>query len=433
MNGLLTGGGRWVDVAVPDAAFAWLPFTVQRRGRKFRAKGFDLRTHAAIPVTKTYWVKPASEGGSDAANGLSEATAFASINRGLSRADVDRVMVKGASGAGAIYGVTVYPSSRSWNNQSPARNVEVIGYGGKVISTSHVEADNLVWTPVDSHYEASYGTAFSQVRDGGVPTTYGDASKLTQVASVAAVDATPGSWYYTGGVLSVHTADSRAPDANLYCFIGVAQGRIDDGVKYYVEGIEFWGGSNAWLGSTTSPDAKVYLKNCTFRYSTNDCISIAGCGEIILQGCTVARGDADGVHMAVSTAQAANLVMIDCTLRNHGLTGATNSNAYSRHGPGSTVVIGGQMYECYGPTINDITDGTTLWCLGVYARDPVSASGRFNFGGQNTTLIWLDSCRSSGGVDGDVRAYDAATVIRHRKMSPSIPVAATGSGTVTTY
>ena len=120
----LLEGNVYADVAAPDAAFSWLPFVPQKLGaNKFRIPAsWNLASYASIAVSKTYWVKPAAEGGSDAATGADEAHAFATFGKALSKTDVDRIYVKAG-----LYGVLAYPTASNWANASPARSIAVIG------------------------------------------------------------------------------------------------------------------------------------------------------------------------------------------------------------------------------------------------------------------------------------------------------------------
>lgn len=427
------GGNVYADVAAPDAAFSWLPFVPQKLGaNKFRLPAsWSLASYANIAVSKTYWVKPAAEGGSDTASGADEAHAFATFGKALSKTDVDRIYVKAG-----IYGVLAYPTVSNWANASPARSIAVIGYGGQVISSSSVFPTSLTWGAVNTHYEATYSsTTISRVYDASVLDANGDYTKLTLAADAAGVESTPGTYYYANPTIYVHTSDARQPDANIFCFTGAPNGSINDAVTYYIEGISFYGGSsNAFNATSADPNSKLYLKNCEFKYTTGDCLTVAGMGEVIVEDCVVARCEADGIHIATSGAQAGNLVLINTISRNNGPINGTNSNGYSRHGPGSTVGINCTMHSNWGPNMKDITTGTTTWLMGWNCHDPQNIGTAENYGLGDTTAapkMWLDGC-----ISGGTRLYDlvcsANATIYLRTCTPAT-MTVTGGGTVTTY
>ena len=410
----------------PPAGWTWsLPFTLQRRKSSFRVVfPLDLKTYANITVAKTYWVKQAADGGSDVASGADEAHALATFNAALSKADVDCVMVKAG----------VYDPG--WNNKQMTRSVQVIGYGGPVITRKCAAA--LSWSPVGNHYEAAYATNIGSVIDAQNPDACGDYIPLVNQASSANVDATPGSWYYGSSTIYVRTLDSRQPDANIFCHISAANGRATNAVTLYLEGISFWGGSSPLLASLAVAGGKIYCKNCDFKYGSNttatDAFTISGFDEVIMQNCISARNGGDGFKMQVSGSLAANLALINCTGRNNGMTNSTNANGYSRHGPGNTIVVGGSYFGNYGPNIKDINAGTLTWCLGVRNTTPACASANYNFAvgdASATPLLWLDTCASLGIVVKDLYAGPGA-VIKYHNMTPSVPTFE-GGGSVTSY
>jgi hypothetical protein len=425
LAGVVAGGKGWKAVTAPDVAFAFLPFDIEKKGNKFRvAPSFDLQTHAGITVAKTYYVKPASEGGNNSSDGLTEATAFATIAYALGRADTDRVLVKAGT----------YNGTSGWNNASPNRNIEIIAYGGEVISSYY--ASGLVWGAVDGHYEASYTTNISGVIDKSSPDADGDGIPLVYAADAATVDATPGTWFYDTvlDIIYVNTLDSRAPVGNIYCSIGSSNGRLDDAVTYYIEGITFEGGTRGFLAGVANINGKLYFKDCKFLYSgnnsTTDAMSITGLGEVICQDCIAARNGGDGFKMQPSGAINADLVLIDCIGRNNGLTSSTNANGYSRHGPGNTVAINCEFFGNYGPNVRDVTDGTLTWLLGCYGHDPMGAGSKYNFSMGNATKMWLDTCISE---DADTDLYASETAeINYRNMTPASPTTG-GTGTIQTY
>lgn len=180
----------------------------------------------------------------------------------------------------------------------------------------------------------------------------------------------------------------------------------------------------------------MYAKDCNFKYngnaSTNDSFSVSGLGEVILENCVVSKSAADGFKLNVSGAVTANLALINCTGRNNGLITATNSNGYSRHGPGSTIVVNGSFFGNYGPNIKDINTGTSLWCLGVNCHDPAAAAALYNFGVGDTTAtakMWLDGCKSGATVTKDLYVGPSATAYYRNMTAPT----ADGGGTVAPY
>lgn len=423
---------NWKGVIVPATfAAAWpvLPFTIQKKGvNQFQLKaGFDLAAYATAQVTiaKTYWVKQLADGGNDTNTGLDETHAFATLAHAFNRPDIDRLYIK-ANGSSNIY-------DPGWNSSSPTRSVQVIAYGGTVISQRC--AAGLSWTLVGNHYESACATGAGCIVDASVPDADGDYIPLIHVADSATVDSTPGTWYWASSILYVHTLDSRAPDANIIGYIGAANGRMQSGITHYLEGIEFRGGSAVFLASVTGLAAKIYAKNCAFKYGTNssaqDAFNVTGGSEVILQNCVASRNGGDGFKMQTATPEA-NLALISCIGRWNGQTTVTNANGESRHGPGSTIMLNCNFHHNYGPNMADITDGTLTWMLGCNCHDTQAPGVASNYAMSNATKLWLDGCISSGACMTDLAANTASTNIYYRNMTPKIPTK-TGVGTAQMY
>lgn len=418
------------DIKRPSSVFSFLPFKMYHTAGTITTSAFDLRTYANISVTKTYYVKTAADGGNDLASGADEANALASINVALAKADVDRVMVKAG-----VYGVLNYPAVNGWGNQTPNRNIEVIGYGGDVISTTAILPSHLSWSAVDSHYEASYAsTAVILVFDASILDANGDHSKLVKKTSIAEVDAAAGSWWYdaTADVIYVHTADAREPDNDIYCYTGASNGNIDDPVTYYVEGIKFYGSGSAFVGGGASASQKAFFKNCEFKYTINDCFTFTGGGLVILDNFVVAASEKDGIKFNASEGQAANCIMMNGIARGCGKVGVTNANAYSRHGNGNTIGINCEYFGSYAPNVKDINNNTYVWLLGCNSHDAAIEVPNYSIGeAGNNGIMWLDTCISSGlnGAAVDLVAETGTTIYYHN-MTPATP---TSTGTVLPY
>ena len=63
-------GEGWVNVTQPNAVFGYLPFGIERNGRSFRPKNWDVSS--LMPTGKTYYFKL---NGNDALSGLDWANA----------------------------------------------------------------------------------------------------------------------------------------------------------------------------------------------------------------------------------------------------------------------------------------------------------------------------------------------------------------------
>jgi len=416
------GAGGWRNVVAPDAAFSFLPFNIQKLGTIYKADPtFDLQTYANITVAETYYVDIAT--GSDSNDGLTEANALQNVSTAISKADASTVYVKAG----------IYPKGHGWDAVTPARSLEVIGYGGDVILSYHQH--ELVWTAADSHYTCPATIEVISVFDTTNVDTNGDMVKLVKKSNEAEVDATVNSWWWDSNVLYLHTFDSRNPGDTVYPYLTGSNGQQDDAVTYYLENLKFWGGYHAFSRSSTNAAAKTYAKNCEFSYGhSGNGFTILGAGETILQDCLAVKSVFDGYKNVELGGTYSNTVLIDCTGRSNGSGGSSAANGISRHDRGSTVVINGDYYENVGRNWHDVHAGvgdSMSWGVGVRCAN---STANINFAcGQDTgnPKMWLEGCISETASTGDIQSGTGATVY-YRKMNPITP-SQTGGGTFTAY
>lgn len=422
---------RGVDVpqtydVIPPSGWTWaLPFTIQQNVRTFTIKsGWNISDYA--PTGKTYWVK---RDGNDANTGLSEAQALQRIKTALAKADVDVIMVKAGT----------YENGYGWENVAPARNIAVYGYGGNVIISRMVSG--LAWAltaGMSYTYEAFYTSNISLVLDWLALDSYSDPAALTYKTSIALVEANAGSWWYdpVADRIYVHTTSPRIPDTNIWCIYGDANGRMNDAVTYYLEGLSFIGGGTVIFQVDGAANMKLYAKDCDFKFTSNALnydgftISATGSGTCIMQGCTFAHSTNDGIHLEGLF----NLALIDCVSHDHGLVGATNANCYFSHVANQTVIIGGDFSRSYGPIVNDIGVSQNLWMLGCHNHDSLSAGvNDCNYmSSSGAATLWLDCCESSGSTY-DLYANLPSSIFVRSLVSNTFNTGGTGAGNISAY
>lgn len=414
----------WTNLSIPDSAFSYVPFTIERNGSTFRPKNWDVSSLA--PTGKTYYF---SSSGNDSNDGLTLATA----KRNLYSCPADAVVVYLTAGH---WGWTY-----NFRGAYPGTLMAVIGIGS-VDYTNDLEYYSG-WTADGNCYKYTTTRAIGDVWDALNLDANGHYSKLTLVANAATVNTTPGSWYKDGSnVLWVRTTDSRAPDSNIRVIIGGTVGLKPGGATpYYFENINFKlnSGTGRIFRAFGNGDAasKLYAKNCSVSYDSTstkyDLWDIDGIGTIILQGCYAEKGQLDGFNYHAQSGVIPRVIEINCSGRWCGVTGDNIDNGSTIHDAATIVRIGGEYYKTNGPTIADVNNCRS-WNLGVYARDSLAASGTSvaNFFVSNTpdgSIQWLDSCRSTGST------YDIVNVTNTTTYSRSFSGAAINSigGTLSTY
>jgi hypothetical protein len=424
---LHSASGGWRNVS-PPAGWTWeLPFTLQRRGRVFRPDpSFDLKAHANCAGSATYYVDRAASG---ANNGSSWEDAFTGLWNALAQADARTIYV--AKG--------YYYRNEAWSGSNPASDVEVIGVddqgaGDGVYLTGDCHNQLGNWSLAGNHYEAADGgRTIETVWDHANPDASGSASRLTERASAAEVDANPGSWFQDAATVYIRTLDSRQPDSDIYTFEpGTVCNMIRDNQALYVENLNFRGGRYCCNveNASAAGGARFYARDCTFQYGHRedaiyDMVSLEGLDESILWGCA-AEGSpvGDGFNYKAKNGIAPKAIEIDCTSRNHGDSAA--DQASTMHDAGEIVRINGQYCNTAGQVIADV--GAALsWNLGVYAYGSGS-DDHFWIEGAGGKM-WLDRCKVDSSGNYDITAGAGANAY----VRSFLPLGYTSSGAVASY
>lgn len=380
------GGGAWLNVSVPDAAFSFVPFTIQQNGRVFRpAPSFNLRTYANITVPQTYYVDVTS--GNDSNTGLSWAQAWKSIWKAAGTADATQILIKAG----------YYFRNQGFAGNTPAASCEIIAVDGPVYATTDTYNTLGPFSPVASHYEGSgAGRTIQDVYDAAAPDSYGDDVRLTKKTSIAEVDAAENSWWQDGGTLVVylHLASNRAPDANVRCYESSALFTRDN-KSFYMENIH-WRGGVGFRNSSATGGLKVYLKDCSAKYAlSTDAFDVDGTTETIFQNCLAAKSVAgDGFSYHVRNGVVPKAIEIDC--EGYDCGDATTDQGSTMHDAGTIVRINGEYHHTRGQCVADV-GASMAWLLGTSLHDAESTGANDDgyFCGNSGAKSWLDSCTIS--------------------------------------
>ncbi len=378
---------HWVDVT-PPAGWNWsLPFTVQRRGRRYRAHpAWSLRAYA--PAGKAYYVSTA---GSDGNDGLSWGAPLRTVQAALGKGDIVECHV--AAG--------LYTWNQGWDGLVVAKNLALYGYGGVTFSRHFA---GLAWALDTPDNPNAYKTARSNagaVNDARYPDANGDLQPLTRRSSATEVSANPGSWYTDGVSVWLRAADSRAPDGDLRVYAGIAAGVFRGAYTLYCSGISFEGGLfAASVQSQSAAEPAAYYENCRFLYATGDNgLSLTG-GRVTLRNCLAARNYDDGFNHHAANGFLPYAIEIDCASRHNGQAGEID-NGSSVHDGGRALRLNGDYHANLGRNLHDVGAGAQSWNCGVHAHDSASALNNANFAvgtGGGGGEMWLERCRSYGSV-----------------------------------
>jgi hypothetical protein len=411
----------------PPPGFSWAPGGLHRRG-----VGYALGrgpTSFLLDAGADYYVDPARP--NDAGNGLTPATAkrnwWAALNA-LPFPDVGPVNVwiksgtynlsAGWSGGGA--GITVL--SRANIIATANLNTATLASWEPGIARTTI-APTLTWAlETGATYKAALAAAPYAVVDELELTYAGVGTRLTLQASIAAVDAAPGSYHWAGGFLYVRTDDGRAPDASVHAFKDAQiNGRANlADVSIYADGIEFLGGNLGAMAVVAGAD--LTFNRCAFRYGKYAGLDANASANVRLFDSDADQNGADGIDYTTVL----RAIESRCRGRSNGHGGTNLDNATSMHSGGSIIRTDCEYIDSQGVNVGDVGGGKTLM-LGCTVQGTRSGdnSRKVNVWIGDGGNAYLERCRLSGN-DVDVRADGATDVINLY----STPIASSGGAGV---
>lgn len=411
------------EVVELPAAFPWTPtFDIVRSADGVYDATIDIAARMITPGTTRYL----STTGSDAADGLSWATAKRSMASVVASLSATAVAIYVAAGdyRGALGG---------WGGGVPYlyQHANIIAVGGR--ARFSISPSGLTWAPnvtYPSVYQVTTTAPYAVIDEASVDAD-GVPLYLTSRASVALVDANPGSYYASGGVLYVRTVDSRAPDASIHSFVaGVTNGFALNNVNVYVQDCDFIGGNRSWFSSDCLAFTAV---RCGFYFGELDCYRSQSTADGVLVDCvTHAAWSGDGCSY---DANGNHLELRHTAIRNgNGTVGTCNGS--SAHGA-TMIRLSGYYANSDGPNAADVVDSRGFNAgLEMERNRATSTSQQVNYavdGFATSATGWLLDCTLGGQVDGiahDLRPIDAPDRIYVRETAYS---GVSGSGLVLTF
>ena len=354
----------------------------------------------------------------------------------------------------SIHGVSVattvfckpglYDRTTAFADANPLMTALVLKVWGVGKVTSSMNYPGLVWSKtvgLATTYEATIITV-GAVADAGILTVAGDYSRYTLVASAAAVDALPGSYYVTGTTVYVNRLDGSPPSGDqvrVYINTRNFLYNVADGVLW-AQGFEFEGGNRPCQIAATLDVTKkstAYLIDCSMKYSENVRSGLntdAGTRTFLLR-CTIAMNGADGAnyHYAVGSAPPYALEEA-CTSRYNGWTATGTNNDSTMHDGGTIYRVGGTYFGGQDRVVHDIN---ASWSFNVYCSAggsrSVSPLTRVSWaagtGATDASQMYLQNC--SGNSDFNFRTEGTGAVIYYKDFTGALTTVA--GSTITPY
>lgn len=391
-------------VPVPDL-FLWNP------------TDFSVVENQDGTFSSTYdWREPALQNpryvsltGSDGGTGVDWANAWAGIDYAIDQhiADptIDGIYVEGGE----------YRLPNRWDNALITENLAIIGVGGMVVTSSRPSTD-LTFAPNGTYpdvHEATSGTTVAQVTDNGVVTLQGFGTRLVERASLAEVNANPGSWYYTGTTLYVRTSDSRAPDSDVVTSLSVSNARINaPGKRVYIKNVHFLGSGSSSSNLNVEAVGELVMVNVWLTHSrAGNSLDCDNADHTRFYNCITAEGWSDGFNYHNIPGTTYSLEEL-CKSYNCGKdAGVYTNNGSTTHDGNYIIRVQGTYLGSHGPVVIDVNVGTQSWCLGCQALDSVGVLANRDVGFYTETIMFLHRCTASGNT-ADLYADTGAKIYR---------------------
>lgn len=230
------------------------------------------------------------------------------------------------------------------------KNMALIGVGGPVIVGG---VQSGVWSKEGGYTNLYRMTAdvpaamTSYVIDTKLRKEYGTPLVFTKVLTLAACDATAGTWFQDGIDVVVHTHDSREVIGTAFDIICTTQQtspaiNFAGNYKLYCENLHFWGNAGALAENDGAlaikadgiyPNSVLYNKTCEFNGalgSNGNGLSVRFIGVCISENSSAMLNKRDGFNYHWGEVgplnQSPHFVEIDCFATGNGLNSSSGNN-----------------------------------------------------------------------------------------------------------
>lgn len=298
--------------------------------------------------------------GNDANTGLSWAQAFKSIWKATTAGNTAAVPYTVNIAAGR------YNRNNAFSNAgptvTPTQSCVYRAVGGRV--ECYVGAD-LTWSlNSGTTYQATRSNA-KRVIDWVNFDEKNDYREYTQVASLAACQATPGTWYTDNVTLYVNRIDGAAvTNANTAALlITVEAVKMTTSGSMHLYGISQYGGANGAVQLIGNVNGGFYAEDCDFSYSTNataaDNVTGLDVGLVVMNRCVSKRGQKDGFNYHTNSGSVPKAIHFDCIAYENGtVVTSTSNNGATIHDGGVMLDLNGRYFNNYGADFAHAGAGT---------------------------------------------------------------------------
>lgn len=333
---------------------------------------------------KTYYVDIKTGSGSN--DGLTPGTPLPNIQVAINKGDAETIIV----GSGWYEHTHGYMATGILiDNTKKPLTIKAKGDGDVYISANSY---NLSFA-----LENGYSNVYSAVRTGigrVIDTKYkdddGEFLELTKVSSISQVESTVNSYYTDNSKVYIHTKDSRKADNDIKCLFNNIY-TLQFHKDLYLEGIKIIGGKSALKGGS---GAKLYAKNCEFKFSTLENGLSINSSFGVIQNCKANNNYLDGFNY-----NRGEIIEADCQALRNGILGiglADVQNGSTQHNGGKIIRINCKYGFNKGSNLGDNHANTQSVNLNIVSHGSRSETEQYNsnFTAHTNSTVWLFNCVS---------------------------------------
>ena len=383
---------RTDTVALPVGFSFDLGFDIWKNGDGYSTSIDDLRAFrdSFLINGKAYYVDGII--GSDNNDGLTSSTPLKTISKAATKTDLEVIYLAGG----------IYPNGDFQSVDPVSDTLAIIGYNGSPIVGDAIE-DGLSWqatsmTGVYMSPEIGYSSA--RVINPQRLTAYGIPEELETESDTTGVGNNPGSFYFLGDTLFVHTHDSQQPSPYTNCIVVTNDQTFFGETQYlYVQGISFIGRVSA-----DPVTDEGYLFGCNFYYNrSSDHVKVEA-GNWIFNNCRLFHSVCDGWNYENATTS----VELNCFSRYAGLSDSGRCQNSTGHDSSKVVRINCDYGLASDECAYDV--GTYSWIVGGrYGGEWLNTDGKDQFIIGHSKVMWIDGAKIGGNsiydIGGDGTIY----------------------------
>jgi hypothetical protein len=357
------------------------------------------------PALTVYYVDPVN--GDDSYSGVNWSNALKGVDVALAKSDVDVVAIKG--------GTTIRVGDHM-GTYSGTRDIVMVGVGERVrMTTASGNAWSATGGATPNVYEQTSGGTVVMVADARSIDSTGWYSRLTNVASIALVNSTPGSWFYDSGAgktyirLSDDADPSSATIAADVFALRASPMRVDaNDIKFYMGNIHFIGGSGgAFSARDATANTVVIAEDCLFSHMYNsDAVDIADIGLFVAIRCGAGGSFEDGFSYRELNGLSPDFIEVDCW--STGNYGDDTSNGSTAHNSVRGIRLNCDYGFNTGPGVADVNSSKT-YNVNITSRNNTGSSNAGGVQATGTAEVWYDGLAASDNQAQDARAADTST------------------------